>query len=161
MKSIRSSPKGAAAEISALIEVLHRTGQRLEELTAGEVDTVADVSGQTFLLRGAQETGRFREASRQAAVLNALPALVALVDTQGIIVSVNEAWRDFPRVRMRGTLHRGQLSIDLRRRSGRWLDLRSPRRPRHPFRALGRGASFLVGVPLPYGRFHSGGSCCA
>ncbi|MEJ0037854.1 MAG: EAL domain-containing protein [Gammaproteobacteria bacterium] len=95
MKSILSSATGSAEEISALIEVLHRTGQRLEELTAGEVDAVADVSGQTFLLRGAQETARFRDASRQAAVLNALPALIALVDTQGVIVSVNEAWRDF------------------------------------------------------------------
>jgi hypothetical protein len=42
-------------EISALVETLLRTEQRLEDLTAGEVDTVADQAGRTFLLRRAQE----------------------------------------------------------------------------------------------------------
>ena len=32
---------------------------------------------------------------RQAAILDALPANIALLDAQGIIVSVNEAWRSF------------------------------------------------------------------
>src|ERR1700712_3850248 len=96
MKAIRPSPIGAAVEISALIELLHRTGQRLEELTAGEVHGWANASGRTFLLQGAKETARSRQASRQAAVLNALPALVALVDPRGVIISMNEAWRDFP-----------------------------------------------------------------
>jgi diguanylate cyclase (GGDEF)-like protein len=82
-------------EIAALIEVLHQTGQRLEELTAGEVDTVADQQGRTFLLRRAQEKLRHAEASKQAAILNALPAHVALLDNQGVIISVNEAWRGF------------------------------------------------------------------
>ena len=82
-------------EIIALIELLHRTGQRLEELTAGEVDTVADRSGRTFLLRSAQEQLRLSEAAKQAAILNALPANIALLDTQGIITSVNQAWRQF------------------------------------------------------------------
>lgn len=35
------------------------------------------------------------EALRQAAMLNALPAHVALLDAQGFILSVNEAWRQF------------------------------------------------------------------
>jgi diguanylate cyclase (GGDEF)-like protein len=82
-------------EIAALIEVLHQTGQRLEELTAGEVDTVADHQGRTFLLRRAQEKLRHAEASKQAAILNALPAHVALLDHQGVIISVNDAWRGF------------------------------------------------------------------
>ncbi len=82
-------------EIAALIEVLHQTGQRLEELTAGEVDTVADRQGRTFLLRRAQETLRHAEAGKQAAILNALPAHIALLDNQGVIISVNEAWRVF------------------------------------------------------------------
>ncbi|MDQ3288320.1 MAG: EAL domain-containing protein [Pseudomonadota bacterium] len=37
----------------------------------------------------------FREADRQAAVLNALPAHIALVDVHGQIISVNNAWREF------------------------------------------------------------------
>jgi PAS domain S-box-containing protein len=83
------------AEVSALIATLHETGQRLEELTAGEVDTVADREGRTFLLRHAQDHLRHREAAKQAAILNALPAHIALLDAQGLIVSVNEAWRRF------------------------------------------------------------------
>jgi diguanylate cyclase (GGDEF)-like protein len=85
----------ANEEISALIETLHQTGQRLEELTAGEVDTVADGDGRTFVLRRAQDQLRLSEAAKQAAILNALPAHIALLDTQGRIISVNEAWRRF------------------------------------------------------------------
>jgi diguanylate cyclase (GGDEF)-like protein/PAS domain S-box-containing protein len=86
---------GANLEISALIDTLHQTGQRLEELTAGEVDTVADRDGRTFLLRHAQEQLRHSEAAKQSAILNALPAHIALLDMHGVIVSVNEAWRQF------------------------------------------------------------------
>ena len=88
-------PADANEEVSALIETLLAAGQRLEELTAGEVDTVADRDGRTFLLRGAQEQLRHSEAARQAAILNALPAHIALLDAQGIIISINEAWRRF------------------------------------------------------------------
>jgi len=35
------------------------------------------------------------ETAKQAAILNALPAHIALLDTTGNIVSVNEAWRRF------------------------------------------------------------------
>jgi PAS domain S-box-containing protein len=82
-------------EISALIATLHETGQRLEELTAGEVDTVANRDGQTFVLRHAQEQLRHVDEAKQAAILNALPAHVALLDVHGVILSVNEAWRRF------------------------------------------------------------------
>ncbi len=85
----------ADAELSALIETLHRTEQRLDALTAGQVDTVSDQAGHTFVLRRAQEQLRHTEAAKQAAILNALPAHVALLDPEGIIVSVNEAWRCF------------------------------------------------------------------
>ncbi|MEY2411080.1 MAG: hypothetical protein QOF48_3750 [Verrucomicrobiota bacterium] len=83
------------AEIPALIETLLASEQRLEELTGGEVDTVAGHDGRTFLLRRAQEQLRFSEAASQAAILDALPAHIALVDPQGIIISVNESWRRF------------------------------------------------------------------
>lgn len=88
-------PATAPEEISALIATLHATGQRLEELTGGEVDTVADREGRSFLLRHAQEHLRQSEAVRQAAIVDALPANVALLDTGGIVVSVNQAWRTF------------------------------------------------------------------
>jgi diguanylate cyclase (GGDEF)-like protein/PAS domain S-box-containing protein len=38
---------------------------------------------------------RLSEAAKQVAILNALPAYIALLDTQGAIISVNEAWRHF------------------------------------------------------------------
>ncbi len=88
-------PLGTTAEVSALIETLHETGQRLENLTAGEVDTVTDRRGRTVLLRRAQDHQRQTEANKQAAILNALPAHIALLDAQGLIVAVNEAWRQF------------------------------------------------------------------
>ncbi|MEK7751141.1 MAG: PAS domain-containing protein, partial [Acidobacteriota bacterium] len=88
-------PTSANEKIIALIESLHQTEQRLEQLTAGEVDTVAAGDGRTFLLRRAQEHLRHSEAAKQAAILNALPAHIAMLDTQGTIISVNEAWRRF------------------------------------------------------------------
>jgi diguanylate cyclase (GGDEF)-like protein len=82
-------------EVFALIETLHATGQRLEDLTAGKVDTVTDRRGRTVMLRRAQDHMRFNEAAKQAAILNALPAHIALLDAQGRIISVNQAWRQF------------------------------------------------------------------
>jgi diguanylate cyclase (GGDEF)-like protein/PAS domain S-box-containing protein len=84
-------------EIPGLIEVLHRTESRLEELTAGEVDSVTSRDGRVLLLRRSQDRLRQSEASRQNAILNALPVSVALLNWQGRIVSVNEAWRSYAR----------------------------------------------------------------
>jgi diguanylate cyclase (GGDEF)-like protein/PAS domain S-box-containing protein len=96
MKSKKSpAPMDANEEVSALIETLVKTGERLEELTAGQVDTVVDRDGRTFLLRGTQAQLRESENARQGAILNALPAHIALLDSTGIIISVNEAWRHF------------------------------------------------------------------
>jgi diguanylate cyclase (GGDEF)-like protein/PAS domain S-box-containing protein len=82
-------------EVSALIATLHSTEQRLQKLTGGEVDGVADSHGRTLLLRRAQEQLRYSDAAKQAAILDALPAHIALLDAQGLIISVNEAWRQF------------------------------------------------------------------
>jgi diguanylate cyclase (GGDEF)-like protein/PAS domain S-box-containing protein len=79
-------------EISMLIRTLRDTDQRLDELTAGQVDTVIDRDGQSFLLHRAQRELRDAEAAKQAAILNALPAHVVVLDAEGRIVSVNDAW---------------------------------------------------------------------
>ena len=79
-------------EISELIRTLRETDQRLDELTAGQIDTVADRDGRSFLLHHTQDELRYSEVAKQAAILNALPAHVVLLDTQGIIISVNDAW---------------------------------------------------------------------
>ena len=97
MNTRNPSPPGAAnAEVSTLIERLHETDRRLEKLTDGEVDTVATRDGRTFMLRRAQDQVRHRDAIKQAAILDALPAHIALLDAQGVIISVNETWRRFP-----------------------------------------------------------------
>jgi len=80
-------------EIATLIETLHGAEQRLAELTAGEVDAVVSQQGRTMLLRLAQIQLRESDAVKQAAILDALPAHVALLDGQGRIISVNQQWR--------------------------------------------------------------------
>src|SRR5687768_12157468 len=82
-------------ELTSLIEVLHETEERLEELTGGEVDTVANSAGRTLMLRRAQNHLRQAEAVKQASILNALPARIALLDRAGVIVSVNHSWGRF------------------------------------------------------------------
>lgn len=57
--------------------------------------TVADRHGRIVRLRRAQDHMRHDAASKQLALLNALPAHIALLDAQGRITSVNQAWRDF------------------------------------------------------------------
>lgn len=85
----------ATEEVSTLIATLHRTEQRLEELTGGEVDTVGDGTGRTLLLLRAQDQLRQSEATKQAAILNALPANIVLLNNEGEIVLANGAWRRF------------------------------------------------------------------
>src|SRR5512134_3305896 len=87
--------EGATGEVSTLIETLVKTGRRIEDLTAGEVDTVTSQDGRTVMLRRAQDQLRHSEAARQSAILNALPAHIALLDSEGGVVSMNEVWRQF------------------------------------------------------------------
>jgi diguanylate cyclase (GGDEF)-like protein/PAS domain S-box-containing protein len=82
-------------EIAKLLGVLRETGRRLEELTGGEVDTAADADGRVLLLRGTHEQLKNNQLTRQAAILNALPLQIALLDVDGTIISVNECWRGF------------------------------------------------------------------
>ena len=91
-----SEPGGdAGEEVTALIAILHDTGKRLEELTGGEIDSVMDPQGRSFLLQHAQERLRDSESKKKAAILNALPAHIALLDANGTIMSVNSAWQNF------------------------------------------------------------------
>jgi diguanylate cyclase (GGDEF)-like protein/PAS domain S-box-containing protein len=81
--------------MSALMDSLLKIGRQLEELTAGQVDTVVDRDGRTLLLRGTQEQLKKSDNAREAAILNALPVDIALLDSQGIAISVNDTWRRF------------------------------------------------------------------
>jgi diguanylate cyclase (GGDEF)-like protein/PAS domain S-box-containing protein len=108
--SSRSQPPMDSDEISGVIRALREADLRLEELTAGEVDTVAGRDGHAFLLQRAQNQLRQVEAAKQAAILNALPACVAVLDMNGRIVSVNELWT---RMSERGALHGPEYHIGL------------------------------------------------
>jgi PAS domain S-box-containing protein len=89
------------AEITAEVRKLHASQRRLQELTVGEVDAVVHPGGHAYLLHKAQEQLQQNEveqrhlAETQISILNALPAQIALLDSLGVIVSVNEAWRLF------------------------------------------------------------------
>jgi PAS domain S-box-containing protein len=88
-------------EISQLVQVFQQTVQRLQDLTGGELDSVLLQGGGTYLLQEAQEKLRQSEARQreaaatQTAILNALPAHIALMDHRGVILSVNDGWRKF------------------------------------------------------------------
>lgn len=90
--SLKSPPPGDSDEISVVIKALREADFRLEQLTSGEVDTVSDREGRSFLLRRAQDQWREAEAAKQAAILNALPACIAVLDAAGRVLSVNEMW---------------------------------------------------------------------
>jgi diguanylate cyclase (GGDEF)-like protein/PAS domain S-box-containing protein len=83
------------SDVSMLIRTLRETDQRLEELTSGEVDTVTDSEGRSFLLQRAQTRWRETGSNKQAAILDALSAQLVLLDAAGVIVSANGSWRQF------------------------------------------------------------------
>lgn len=82
-------------EVTGLIEQLHAIDERLEYLLAGQIDSVTNSDGHTMLLRRAQGHVRQSQNAKQAAIVNALPAHIAVLDRNGVIVSVNDAWRQF------------------------------------------------------------------
>jgi PAS domain S-box-containing protein len=83
------------ADIASLVEEMARIDERLDTLLGGGVDSLTASNGKTFLLQRAQRQLHLSEAAHQAAILAALPAHVALLDGQGVIVSVNGAWNQF------------------------------------------------------------------
>ncbi len=77
-----------------LVRRLVETEQRLLELTGGQVDSFLDPTGRSYLVRQVQEKLRQSETT-QTSILNALPANIALIDSEGVIVAVNEGWCKF------------------------------------------------------------------
>jgi PAS domain S-box-containing protein len=85
----------AADELSMLIASLHESEQRIDLLTRGQIDSVASSDDHTYLLRRAQAQLLEDAAAKNAHILDALPAHVALLDADGVIVAVNAAWHNF------------------------------------------------------------------
>jgi diguanylate cyclase (GGDEF)-like protein/PAS domain S-box-containing protein len=88
-------PIEPASEVEALIDALQSVSERLEHLTEGQVDAVVDRRGRTFVLGSAQTEMRNSDAVQREAIINALPAHIALLATDGTILAVNAAWRAF------------------------------------------------------------------
>jgi len=85
--------------LGALIERLDEVQREIQALTRDQVDAVVLPDGLPFLLSGAQEALRQHEqeqrahADQRAAILDALPAKVVLLDADGDIVATNARWR--------------------------------------------------------------------
>ena len=100
-RNSKSAIRESFDEISTLVRRWHETEQRLHELVGDELETVLRPGGQSCSLLQAQEKLRGGEVERLhmvaklASVLDAVPANVALIDQKGVIVSVNEGWREF------------------------------------------------------------------
>lgn len=82
-------------EVATLVESLRMNMQRLEELDECDSNKATDRESPINVVRRAKEQLHHNENARQAAILNALPAHIALLDNQGRIIQVNEAWRRF------------------------------------------------------------------
>lgn len=88
-------------EISDLVSELRDIEARIGELTGDTVDTVIDRHGMPFMLSQAQHELRERAeihqqyAELQTAIINAIPAHITLLDGEGQLIEVNQAWRDF------------------------------------------------------------------
>ncbi len=87
--------------IEALIRTIRDAEQELQSLTGGQLDAVVSGTGEAYLLHEAQDRlVQSREAERaisltQRAILDALPAHLALVDAEGVVRVVNAAWKAF------------------------------------------------------------------
>ncbi|MEO6335739.1 MAG: PAS domain-containing protein, partial [Verrucomicrobiota bacterium] len=82
-----------AVEAADFIHTLGEISRRLESVAAGVGEAAKNRNGQAFHMPVSQE--RYLETKKQAAILNGLPAPIALLDNQGYIISINEAWRQF------------------------------------------------------------------
>jgi len=93
------SPSGAERDrkAAALERTIRESERQLQELrgTGGNADEPTYALHETHeRLRHSQAAQRHL-AETQVAILNALPAHVALLDSHGVIVSVNDSWRRF------------------------------------------------------------------
>ncbi len=87
--------------VRELLERIQALHDELRQRVGLGVDAVTLPSGETLLLREGQEDLRQREADQRyharqrSAILNALPAHIALLDADGAIVATNESWDRF------------------------------------------------------------------
>jgi PAS domain S-box-containing protein len=101
MSSKLESMENTSDELPRLVHQFQQILQRLQDLTGGELDSVLLEGGGAYLLQAAQEKLRRSEAilrdstEAQSAILNALPAHIALIDPMGIVLAANAGWLHF------------------------------------------------------------------
>lgn len=87
--------------VAQLVRTISEAEDELQALLGGQLDAVVADGQAPYLLRDAQAQLRQSESAQralaetQSAILNALPAHIALLDANGVIQGVNEAWRRF------------------------------------------------------------------
>ncbi len=96
------APGDAHDRIQALIDVIRQAETELRALAGDQIDAVAlgEQDGYLLLPRGQRQLLEREAAEREAAAtlqstLDAVPAHIALLDSQGVIKAVNESWRRF------------------------------------------------------------------
>lgn len=95
------SASNPTARIAELVQAIQAAEAELQQMMGGQLDAVVTPGQQPYLLRDAQEKLSASEAAQrslaetQIRILNALPAHVALLDGNGVIIVVNESWRSF------------------------------------------------------------------
>ncbi len=88
-------PLSRGEEVATLIDSLRESMQRLEQLQECEASAATQSESGAIQMRRVKEQLFYTDTARQAAILNALPAHIALLDNQGRILQVNAAWRHF------------------------------------------------------------------
>lgn len=92
---------GDSDKIARLIKTLHETHEELRQLIGDGVDTLLHPDGAIYMMPTAQadltQSERMQRhfADERAAILDSLPANLALVDEDGTILAVNERWRNY------------------------------------------------------------------
>ena len=101
MSGAQPSPRDRNAELLELVADLEVIQRRILDLTNGQIDAVVHTSGMLSLLPAAQAALRRREAEQRAfaaeraAILDAIPAQIALLNETGQILVVNKRWLAF------------------------------------------------------------------
>jgi len=89
-------PLSLTDQVASLIESLRENLSRLEELQGVKAAQGATLTREeSLLISRANEQMFYSQTANKAAILNALPGNVALLDNQGRIIQVNQAWRQF------------------------------------------------------------------
>src|SRR4051812_22073923 len=80
-----------------LLEALRETERQIADLRIGIPDAPGAAEQRAFLSRRAKRQRRRTDIATQAAILEVLPASIAVLDATGIIVAVNSEWQKFDR----------------------------------------------------------------